>query len=487
MILMPGGIFFSVERGFGRVRYIRHMQNAPEQPTISPFKRILAILRPLLLDRLSIVDLAEPEATIAGIQKDIEFKGFNVWILGFAIVIASIGLNVDSTAVVIGAMLISPLMGPIMGFGLGVGINDLSMVRKSVLNLGVAAGISIAASAVYFLISPLDAPSNELFARTNPTLLDVLIALFGGLTGILAGSRKEKNNVIPGVAIATALMPPLCTAGFGLAHGDWHFFFGAFYLFLINAILIATATTLVVRYLRFPMAVQPDALKERKYKRYFVVALLALVLPSGWIFYRTVTEGIHTGQISTYLSEHVRYPGMEVVKQEVQFTDGTAQVDLVLLGEFVPEALLSEWRAGLAEAVPGTVLHVVQNQQSTAGLDEMQRLVDLYSAGREELAGRDAEIRRLGDELSAARTALEGSVVPASLPAEVLLQDSGIAAVRVGMVMEQGRAEEGADVVPWVDVVWQGDSGAVRAGVTARLEAWLRLRLGRDDVRVVVR
>lgn len=460
------------------------METAPETPRVNPFTRILAILRPIVVDRLSIVDLAEPESTIAGIQKDIEFKGFNVWILGFAIVIASIGLNVDSTAVVIGAMLISPLMGPIMGFGLGVGINDLSMVRKSVLNLGVAAGISIAASAVYFLISPLDAPSNELFARTNPTLLDVLIALFGGLTGILAGSRKEKNNVIPGVAIATALMPPLCTAGFGLAHGDWHFFLGAFYLFLINAILIATATTLVVRYLRFPMVTLPDATKERKYKRYFALALLALVLPSGWIFYRTVTEGIHSGQITEYLTEHVRYPGMEVVKQEIRYEDGHPHVDLVLLGEHVPDALLSEWQSGLAGVVADATLKVVQNQPSDAGLDEMQRLVDLYSAGRSDLADRDAEIRRLNDELAATRSALDGELLPNSLPGEVLLQDPGILEVHAGMVAERRRSNESSERVPWVDIVWDVDSTPERMAAQIRIAEWLRLRLQREDVRV---
>lgn len=468
--------------------YFRIMQKPPKPSNrVSPLTRIFAILKPVLIDRLNIVDLAEPQSTIAGIQKDIDFKGFNVWILGFAIVIASIGLNVDSTAVVIGAMLISPLMGPIMGFGLGVGINDLSMVRKSVLNLGVAAGISIAASALYFLISPLDAPSNELFARTNPTLLDVLVAFFGGLTGILAGSRKEKSNVIPGVAIATALMPPLCTAGFGLAHGDWHFFFGAFYLFLINAILIATATTLVVRYLRFPMVALPDAIKERKYKRYFALALLALVLPSGWIFYRTVSEGIQTGQISTYLTEHVSYPGMEVVKQTIRFEDGTPAIDLVLLGEFVPEALVTEWQNGLGKFIPGAVLNIVQNQQSTAGLDEMQRLVDLYSTGRTELANRDTEIQRLTEELEATRTALEGQRVPVSLPEEVLLQHDEISSVRTGMVSETNRNDAARALTPWVEITWLPDSSAGRAAAQARIATWLGLRLNRHDVRVIHR
>jgi uncharacterized hydrophobic protein (TIGR00271 family) len=472
---------------FRKFIYFRAMENAPETtPSVNPLKRILSILRPVILDRLSIVDLADPKATIAGIQKDIEFKGFNVWILGFAIVIASIGLNVDSTAVVIGAMLISPLMGPIMGFGVGVGINDLSMVRKSILNLAVATGISIAASAVYFFISPLDTPSNELFARTNPTLLDVLVAIFGGLTGILAGSRKEKSNVIPGVAIATALMPPLCTAGFGLAHGDWHYFFGAFYLFLINAILIATSTTLVVRYLRFPMAAIPDEAKERKYKRYVAVALLALVLPSGWIFYRTVSEGIQTGNITTFLTEHVSYPGMEVVKQEITFEDGKAQVNLVLLGEFVPPALLSEWQSGIASAIPGTSLHVVQNKQGTDGLDEMQRLVDLYAAGRTELSNRDDEIRRLSEELSITREALERQMLPASLPKELLLQNGSIIEVRTGLVAEQSKDSGEPAYIPWVDITWAFDSEGDQAAESERIEDWLKVRLGREDVLLAV-
>ena len=261
-------------------------------------------MRPQLIERLQIRDLADPESTIEGIKKDIEFRGFNLWILVFSIVIASIGLNVDSTAVVIGAMLISPLMGPIMGFGLGVGINDAGTVRKSLTNLGVAAGIAVLSSAIYFLISPIDEAGSELFARTNPTFLDVLVALFGGLTGILAGSRKEKSNVIPGVAIATALMPPLCTAGFGLANGEWEYFFGAFYLFLINAILIATATTLVVRYLNFPQATFVDPVRERKYKGYFAVALLALVIPSGWIFYKTVSETVVISRTDGYVTEY---------------------------------------------------------------------------------------------------------------------------------------------------------------------------------------
>ncbi|MEJ6759867.1 MAG: DUF389 domain-containing protein, partial [Flavobacteriales bacterium] len=259
-------------------------QSTPEQTSSANagalLKQLTSFSFSFIKDRFSIIDMADPLATIAGIKKDVEFRGFALWILIFSVFIASIGLNVNSTAVVIGAMLISPLMGPIMGIGLSLGINDFALLFKSLKNLGVAVGIALMASSLYFLLSPISTPSNELFARTNPTLLDVLVAFFGGLAGILAGSRKEKSNVIPGVAIATALMPPLCTAGFGLAHGDWHYFLGAMYLFLINTVIIATTTTVATRYLRFPMVEILDPIRSKKTQRWFSVALIVIIVPS---------------------------------------------------------------------------------------------------------------------------------------------------------------------------------------------------------------
>jgi uncharacterized hydrophobic protein (TIGR00271 family) len=176
-------------------------------------------------------------STIEGIKRDIVFRGHTAWILIFSILIASIGLNVNSTAVIIGAMLISPLMGPILGVGLSIGIFDFNTFVKSLKNFGIAILISLITSTLYFIITPLDIEQSEILARTKPTLLDVLVALFGGFAGIIAGSRKEKSNVIPGVAIATALMPPLCTAGYGLANLKFDYFLGAFYLFLSTLFL----------------------------------------------------------------------------------------------------------------------------------------------------------------------------------------------------------------------------------------------------------
>lgn len=202
----------------------------------------------ILRDRLSITDdKADDDVIDERIRGDVSMKGANLWILMFAILVASIGLNVNSTAVIIGAMLISPLMGPIMGIGYGAGINDFSLIRSGFKNLAIATLIALLTSTLYFLISPLDMARSELLARTTPTVWDVMIGLFGGLAGIVAVTRKEKTNVIPGVAIATALMPPLCTAGFGLATGHWNYFFGAFYLYTINFVFIALASFMIVR------------------------------------------------------------------------------------------------------------------------------------------------------------------------------------------------------------------------------------------------
>lgn len=220
--------------------------------------RLLAAFIAFFRDILSIADNASPKETIAGIEHDIDFKGFNLWILIMAVLIASLGLNANSAAVIIGAMLISPLMGPIMGIGLGIGILDLKMTRRGIRNVGVAVIVAVLTSALFFVIIPINDASSELLARTRPDIRDVFIAFFGGLAGILAGNRRAKSNVVPGVAIATALMPPLCTAGYGLATLQFKLFLGAGYLFLINTFFIAMATVLVTRYLRFPKRINPD-------------------------------------------------------------------------------------------------------------------------------------------------------------------------------------------------------------------------------------
>ena len=280
-------------------------------------------------------DKAGDVATIESLKGDVEFRGTKLWILICAILVASIGLNVNSTAVIIGAMLISPLMGPIIGFGLGFGIADLDLVRKSLRNLALTTLFSILTATIYFLLTPLDQPGSELLGRTEPSLYDVLIAFFGGAAGLIAGSSKSKGQVLPGVAIATALMPPLCTAGFGLATGNWAFFFGAIYLYIINSVFIAFATFVMVRIMRFPMkAVASGDMRKRSYRWISVIAVCTLI-PSIYLSIRLVRDSYQEQRAKQFVADHFAPPAHQVIRQSFIRADGDkrAYIDVVLIGK----------------------------------------------------------------------------------------------------------------------------------------------------------
>ena len=263
----------------------------------------------------------DAHGTIESIRSNVQLRGANVWILICAAGLASIGLDVNSAAVIIGAMLISPLMSPILGIGLSVGINDRDLLVDSLKNFGIAVAVSIISSTIYFLITPLGQPGPELTARTSPTLLDVGVALFGGIAGIVAGSRKEKTNAIPGVAIATALMPPLCTAGFGIATGRWAYFFGAFYLFFINAVFISLSTYLIVRYLHFPYHDFPDEKTRVMTRRWISAFVVVVAIPSAIIFYGVITDLRERGAIESFLDDYLTTQEYEPINWE-RFEEG---------------------------------------------------------------------------------------------------------------------------------------------------------------------
>jgi uncharacterized hydrophobic protein (TIGR00271 family) len=248
-------------------------------------------------------DQNTPDAIDASIRSGIRIGGTNLWILIFAILIASVGLNVNSSAVIIGAMLISPLMGPIIGLGYAAGINDSELIRRAFRSLAIFVMISLATSTAYFLISPLSQPQSELLARTTPTLWDVLIAFFGGAAGIVALTRKEISNVFPGVAIATALMPPLCTAGYGLANADPTYFIGAFYLFAINSVFIAFATLLFVKLLHLPNHVYLDEKVRLRNRALIATAVLGMMLPSAYLAYRLVQNELFNTAAQRLITE----------------------------------------------------------------------------------------------------------------------------------------------------------------------------------------
>ncbi len=230
------------------------------------------------------------EKTLENIKANIDFKGANLWILSCAIIIASVGLNVNSTAVIIGAMLISPLMGPIVGAGFALGIYDFALLQRSLKNLLNATMVSLAFSTLYFFISPFKDVQSELLARTSPNIYDILIAFFGGIVGVIAVTRVEKGNPIPGVAIATALMPPLCTAGYGIATAQWSYFLGAFYLYCINCVFIGIATFVIIKYLRYAPKMHVDKKSDKRVKAIISVLTLAMLIPAVYLAYSLYDE-----------------------------------------------------------------------------------------------------------------------------------------------------------------------------------------------------
>ncbi len=290
-----------------------------------------------ILDNFSLnYEKEKHETVIESINNGVVFKGTNLWILIFAILVASLGLNVNSTAVIIGAMLISPLMGPIMGIGLGIGINDLSLLRKALNNYFFASGTGLLTSFIYFLLSPLNEAHSEILARVSPNIYDVLIAFFGGFAGIIATSSKQKGNVIPGVAIATALMPPLCTAGYGLATLKLNFLFGSLYLFIINTVFIALATFITVRLLKFPEKHLAAANAERKAHRIIIAVAIITVLPSIYFAYDIIQQNKFSQQANKFIDLEANFTNDYLLKKTI---DPKAQtINLVYGGKEITEA-----------------------------------------------------------------------------------------------------------------------------------------------------
>lgn len=298
-------------------------------------------------------------SVVKTIESGVTFRGTNLWVLVFAILIASLGLNVNSPAVIIGAMLVSPLMGPIMGMGLAMGINDLQLLRKSLTNYAFAAAVSLATSTLFFLVSPINEAHSELLARTTPNLYDVLIAFVGGLAGILATASKLKGNVLPGVAIATALMPPLCTAGYGIATGQIRFFAGAFYLFIINTVFIALATLVTVRFMRFPYREQPDPARALKVKRIIWFVTLLTILPSVYLAYQIVDDTRFTHRAERFAEFETALPGDFLLKKTIDSRQRL--ISLTFGGKPITSAQIAELRRKLlAYGLNGAQLEVKQ-------------------------------------------------------------------------------------------------------------------------------
>lgn len=272
---------------------------------------------------LKLIDLQigeeDKNKVLENVKSNITFQGATLWILACAIVVASIGLNVNSTAVIIGAMLISPLMGPIVGAGFSLGIFDFDLLKKALKNLLTATIVSLVVSTTYFFLSPFKEAQSELLARTSPNIYDILVAFFGGLVGVIAITRVEKGNPIPGVAIATALMPPLCTAGYGLAIGNIKYFLGALFLYTINCVFICISTLLIVKLLKYPALQQVDAKRQKQVKYIITTLILTLMLPSIYFAYKLIDEKKYNQKIEVFIEKEFINKGYTILYKKIRF------------------------------------------------------------------------------------------------------------------------------------------------------------------------
>lgn len=379
---------------------------------MSWINRILAYLR------LG-ADAEEPTLAMRSIENNAKFNGTNMLILVFAIIIASVGLNVNSAAVVIGAMLISPLMGPIVAVGAGLGVMDLWLVRRSLKNLGFAVGASLITSTLYFMVSPLSEAHSEILARTTPTIWDVLIALAGGFAGIVATASKEKNrgNVVPGVAIATALMPPLCTAGYGLAHLNMPYFFGALYLFTINSVFISISALLTVRWLGYPSVAQKDEKISSRIRRYTTLIVVATIVPSIYLAYRLVGQNVYKTKAEKFVAAECSISENYLMQQTIDASN--RNITLTYVGNGISEQQEAQLRQRMEPyGIAGTGLEIrtglslqelgEEDRKENAGmrtqLDEQRAMLARYNALNDSLVGKAQLERSLMAEARAVNT-----------------------------------------------------------------------------------
>ncbi|MWB96663.1 DUF389 domain-containing protein [Flavobacterium sp. GA093] len=329
---------------------------------------------------LSFINLQNGEENkkkvIENITSAVSFRGSNIWILACAIIIASVGLNVNSTAVIIGAMLISPLMGPIVGAGFGLGMYNFQLLKKSIKNLLIATAVSLTTSTIYFYISPFKDAQSELLARTSPNIYDILIAFFGGLVGVIAVTRVEKGNPIPGVAIATALMPPLCTAGYGLALGNIKFFLGAMYLYTINCVFICIATFIIVKYLNYPITKQLDLKHEKRVKYGITILILTLIVPSTFFAYQLFIQKNYTAKTQNFIQNEFLNYDYPIIYKNIEYNKSPKRIELAFLGKKFSENEIADLNKKLIYYDIQNTRLIIKQDTFNLGKDIMNRIND---------------------------------------------------------------------------------------------------------------
>lgn len=424
----------------------------------------------------------DEQVTVEYIRNGVEFKGTNLWILIFATVIASLGLNVNSTAVIIGAMLISPLMGPTMGIGLSIGLNDFELMKRSLKSYAVTTLFSVVTATLYFLFTPLDEVQSELLARTSPSIYDVFIALMGSLAGIVALATKEKGNVIPGVAIATALMPPLCTAGFGLATGNLLYFLGAFYLYFINSVFISLATYIGVRLMRFERKQFVDKERERIVKRYIVWITIATMCPAVYLTYNIVRETFYQTSANRFITQELQFPDSQILSRDISYEK--REIRVVLVGKEIPENQIVEARNRLDKySLDNTKLVVFQGLGNNNAVDisniKSMVMEDFYHNSERQLSEQRVEL----DSIKRALDAFSGSQVDLRMGKEMKVLFPMVKTLSVSKSLQMLIDSARMDTVTFAIV---GCTHAPSAPEKRKMNDWLKARTGADKVHLIV-
>lgn len=449
------------------------MDDESQKKNLSLAIRVKHIMR----ERFSLHDdKAEDTEIEARIRDGVELRGATPWVLIFAIFVASVGLNVNSTAVIIGAMLISPLMGPIMGAGLGVAVYDFDLVKRSLTNLGIATFISLVVSALYFSLTPLQQTQSELLARTSPTIWDVLIALFGGLAGIVGITRQEKSNVIPGVAIATALMPPVCTAGFGIATGQWQFAGGALYLYAINCVFISLATVAGIRALRLGRHGFANQKTEKRVKATLLALALITSVPSGYLALDLVRQEVFRSKAQEFVDREFTFDKSQLVDTKID--PDKRVIDLSILGEPISPEALHHIEAKLATAnLEGTKLVLHQAGENRIDLTALKSslLSDLLRESQDTVKRRDTQVQNLKAEL-AARDAILGQANGIFKELRQLYPEVTRVLLADGVSVT---SEESKEKVVYITITTRI---AMSKEIHQRTEDWLKVRLNLNSI-----
>lgn len=429
---------------------------------------------------INLSDHVDISDTIESIKKSIDFRGPNVWILVFAIIMASVGLNLNSIPVIIGAMLIFPLMGPVIGAGLAVGIDDSVLLKRSLKNLGIMVLISLIASTAFFALTPLslDEPT-ELLARIRPTIYDVFIALFGGLAAIVEWSRKEKGTVIGGVAIATALMPPLCSAGYGLANLNAAFFFGAIYLFFINSLFIALATFLVVRYLKFPLITFADPSKQRRVRRAITFFALLMVIPSIYTAVVVIKENSFNQAAKKFVAEHKTMGSSYIFDYSINHNKKPSTLILSVSGDPLSQLQKDTLMNSLEKrGILKNQLIIKENERNEV-IDENGFVKSIFERSDLEINKREVLIRNMELELKQ----LKSREIPyKQIASEIIAQHPGIVSFSIarGAQVDIEKLDSKEQVIALIK--WQKPLSGIEI---IRLERWLSIRLKENNLMLV--